>query len=325
MASKKPNRNTLIIGGLVLLTIIVFLLIHFFGGSGPASTGNANADDVINEIMDLESSILEMELVFEQQGLELEQKERLLEEKYDMINSLTQQIEELERQGIVDKETIERLRDQLNSAKGQLLDTYKEEIDVLVIDNSRMTRRIDSITMVLFNNDSLMQIVATENITLAQQVEECQTSGSSTSSTPAAQKQGLFAEDIRIFARPRANAEFEAGGFFEQANMESIKVTFRLVGYGEVPNGLKVLHLVLVNSRGATYQNPSSSGRWVFDGQEKAFSMQIKAEYTGTQQTLSQIFTPSSGEKFVNGANYLEIYYGDKKIGSYRFLVSGAS
>ncbi|MDP5169275.1 MAG: hypothetical protein NWR72_03450 [Bacteroidia bacterium] len=319
MTSRKPSRNTIVLAALLLLSLIAFILIYLFGGSSPGSTGVQDTDDVIAEIMDLESSILEMELVFEQQGLDLEQKERLLEEKYDEINMLTQRIEEMERQGNVDQATIQQLREQVGDAKGKLLDQYKEEIDIYVIDNSRMTRLIDSVMIVMDKNDSVMEVVVTENITLAQKVEDC---SQVATVGPVETRKGIFAEDIEFFARKTNNGNFEPGGMFSQKAMESIKVSFRLVGYGDIPAGLKVLHLVLKKSDGSTYQNPGSSGSWVHDGVNKAFSMQIKAEYNGIPQILSQVYTPASGESFATGANVLEIYTEGKKIGEKRLFVT---
>lgn len=319
MAKKKPNRNTLIIGGLLVLTIIAFLLIHFFGNTGPTSTGNAQADAILEEIIELESAMLEMGLVSDQQTNALDQAERLLEEKYLEINALTDRVEELERQGIVDKSVIQQLRGQIAEAKGQLLDQYKQEIDVLVIDNSRMTRLIDSVTVLVETNDSMMEAIVTENITLSQQVEECQ---SSPAGPAPSEKIGLFAENVTISGRPNSNSAFEEGGLFPMSTLESIKVNFNLVGYGEVISGLKSLHLVLKNGQGETVQNPGSSGIWVSDGESRAFSMKIQAEYQGVAQQLSQVFNPGENKKFKSGAHVLEIYLGSEKIGEKRFFIS---
>lgn len=319
MAKKKPNRNTLIIGGLLVLTIIAFLLIHFFGNSGPTSTGNEQADAILEEIIELESAMLEMGLVSDQQSNALDQAERLLEEKYLEINALTDRVEELERQGTVDKSVIQRLRGQISEAKGQLLDQYKQEIDVLVIDNSRMTRLIDSVTVMVETNDSMMEAIVTENITLSQQVEECEKGPVGPAPTV---KKGLYAENITISGRSNASSAFEEQMTFKTGKLEELKVSFNLVGYGEVASGQRSLHLVLKNGRGETVQNPASSGAWIADGQSRAFSMKIVAEYQGVPQQHTQVFNPGEGKKFNVGGHRLEVYLGSEKIGEKPFFIA---
>ncbi len=310
MASRKLNKNRLIIGGLLLLTVIAFLLIHFFGNSSPRMTGDLNADNLTTEIMELESSIIEMELVFDQKDLELGQKERLLEEKYDEINILTQRLEELERQGKVDKAVIQQLRNQITEAKGKLLDTYKKEVDILVVDNSRLTRVVDSIYIVLDSTESMISTVVAQNAELNSQVQRCRDG----EPVPVSLKQGLFAENIRFLIKKTGSDQYQPGPF-KSSEIDNIRIEFDLVGYGSTPIGTRYLYLVVADRGGKVYEPTGTGGRWVYQGVDKAFSLRINSEYRGEKQSLSQIFQLGPGQKFTLGQNRLQIFVDDKMIG----------
>lgn len=317
MSERKSNRNYIILGALALLTILAFGLIYYFGDDNASADDLPSEENLRQEILDLESNILEMELVFEEKDYTLDQKERLLEEKYDQINALTQQIEELERQGKVDKQTIRELREKLGDARTVLLDKFKQEIDILVIDNSRLTRVMDSMLQIIATNDSLIEVVYQERMELEAQVEECQESAGGTA--PTTVRNGFAAENIRFFSKKGNNES--PGKLFQVRDIESLKVTFDLVGYGNAPNGNQAIHMVLIDKSGRTYMDPGSSGRWVFNGQEKAYSMKAVASYLGSKQEISQVFSPGE-EGFLNGPNRLEVYANGNLIGQAQFLIA---
>ena len=63
--NRKINKNFLIIGAMVLATVLAFLLISIFSKNNPAvNPGVVTEAALKEEILQLESNLLELELVF---------------------------------------------------------------------------------------------------------------------------------------------------------------------------------------------------------------------------------------------------------------------
>ncbi|MEM9986127.1 MAG: hypothetical protein AAF804_13625, partial [Bacteroidota bacterium] len=131
MAEQKINRNYLVIGGLALATILAMVLIRVFDpGSSSGPETSPIVEELSTEILDLESSILELELVYTEKDRELDNMIEIVDQKNDRLQAMEQRIDELEREGKVDKSTIRRLRNSLEKAKR--IAESREKINQLV-------------------------------------------------------------------------------------------------------------------------------------------------------------------------------------------------
>lgn len=168
----------MIIAGMVLLTILAFLLINFFSDPG-ANPGGDNAGTskqaLIEEIEELESSIVELEVVFQTIQFEDDMSKELLEEKRDEIRSFDQKVKEqrkkiddlqakvdaAKRRGDVDKETIAKLQASIDKAEEKQIklenDFTKQEIEFLYMENRKLTAFNDSLQRL--KPDSLMLLL----------------------------------------------------------------------------------------------------------------------------------------------------------------------
>lgn len=167
----------MIIAGMVVLTILAFLLINFFSGSGtdPGETAGPSKQALIEEIEELESSIVELEVVFQTLTIEEDMSKELLEIKREEIQKFDQKvqeqrrkIEDLEaklaearRRGDVDKETIDKLQSQIEEAKTNIKtldDNFtKQEIEFLYMENRKLTATVDSLERM--KPDSLLALL----------------------------------------------------------------------------------------------------------------------------------------------------------------------
>ena len=317
----------MIIGGMVLATIIAFLLINFLSGSKGTDTR-----EVINElnveISELESDILDLEVIMQDIDKELDQKKRLLDEKYDMINVLTDKVDQLEREGNVDKATIRKLRQQLQEAKNRVADAsqieeYKKEIDQLVRDNAYNTSKHDDISLELKQKDSINLSLQDQIAALTQQVVDC---GSQNSVVRAAQDNqdsqdnqdnqdntepekvpGFTVENV-VFYR---NNERNPTKVINRKGLEEITVNFNLVGY-QVPNGMKDIYVVFENvaTKKVFQTQKSKSGSFNSNGQQISYTALAQSNYQGTALNVSR---PIYMDAQIDGGAYDIYFYHDGK------------
>ena len=167
----------MIIAGMVILTILAFLLINFFSGpsDNPGDNAGLNKQALIQEIEELESSIIELEVVFQEIQFEEDMSKELLEEKRDEIRNFDQKVKEqrkkiddlqakldaAKRRGDVDKETIAKLQASIDKAEEQQTvledDFTKQEIQFLYMENRKLTAFSDS--LIRMKPDSLETLV----------------------------------------------------------------------------------------------------------------------------------------------------------------------
>jgi predicted nucleic acid-binding Zn-ribbon protein len=223
MENSTRKKNTMIIGGMVVLTILAFLLINFFSGPNtPVGENNGpTKEDLIYEIEELESSILELEVVFEGMKNTEDINTELLEQKRDEINTYTQKIADLEQKiaqmeqsKSADRSTINRLKEQLAELKKKkqaIEDEFtKQEVEYLYMDNKKLLAMKDSLEDALAKPDSVLQRKEDEIAQLKADLMDC---GSSPTLTAARGEtlDGMTFEEVanKLFKEKENLAQFQ--------------------------------------------------------------------------------------------------------------------
>jgi len=334
------NRNYLIVIGLGVATIIAFLLINYFSQQ-PAAIDAEDELKVIQEEMEsLDDAILELEIINETYSQQMVNLKNLLDEKYTQLNMMENQIEqmenkvdELERKGALDDETIQELREKLRKASGRLLNTYRQEINLLVVENSRITAAMDSALMEVNNSDSIILALTRQNEQYEKGLLDCQ-DAQSMEEVNLPQVAQLTANNF-TFSSVAKDASANNNKVLENADadrrrprlsldkLERLKVCFDLTGNSLVKSGNKKVYLYLTNSYGTTYTSSNLSGQAIKNGVTSTFTRASEVNYQKLDGSYNVCmdFVPDEGENFNGGTHTVEIVYDGKVIGTKKFWV----
>jgi len=324
--NRKINKNFLIIGAMILATVLAFLLISVFSKNNPKiNPGVVTEAALKEEILQLESNLLELELVFGEKDLQVENFETLLDEKYVELDNMTnkvrqmeEKIDQLEREGKVDKATIREMREKLAEAKGKIVDNLKAEINLLVFDLGSLTRRGDSLKR--------------ESDSLKSAYNDCQSYANSVASTSTAppintdpdpiipvantRADGFYAENIKVDFLDNKDKNVKTNRPNTKDKIETIDFTFDFEGVGDVSLGDKRLFLVLKHKQsGQTVvrEGYGDSGQpFRYKGQTLISTFRVLPKYTGRTQPLRFNFPVADALANALAGTYEVLVYWEK-------------
>ncbi|MEM7373601.1 MAG: hypothetical protein AAF587_33565 [Bacteroidota bacterium] len=320
MANTQNNRNYIILGGLGLATVIAFLLINYFSGSGSGRSSKVTVDELNTEILQLESSLLELEVVMETGNTENQTLKTLLDQKYDQITFMEQEIERLEREGKADDALIRTLRNKVSKARTEIVERYKLQINELVKDNSDLVQTIDSVSLTEFQRDSMYQ-VKFDSLRIA--LEDCASpqSRSEEATKPEALRPILKAKLFNFKSQTSEDAKKKPfRGRVRAKNLHTIDIGFTLEGNELVPNSTKYVYILLQDPDGKTYSNirEGFGGEFMLNGRQIVYSLKAIIEYKHGQPNLSNTeFTFESKKDVKKGTHILKVYHEETVIGTH--------
>lgn len=341
--NRKINKNFLIIGAMILATVLAFLLISIFSKNNPSiNPGVVSEAALKKEILQLESNLLELELVFAEKDIQVDNFETLLDEKYveldnmnKKVRSMEDKIDQLEREGKVDKATIASMREKIANAKGEIVKNLKAEINLLVFDLGTLTQR----------GDSLKE----ETDSLKKSIDDCQTYSNSlvaaASTSPGrsvdteipqppveTRASGFYANNIKVGFLNAKSKAFNARKPKSIAKISKIEFSFDFEGVGEVSNGDKRLFIVLRHKKGNTVVRKGygdSGQKFSFNGTSLTSTKQVLANYTGRTQKAFFTFDVGDALSDAPGGDYtVSVYWNKsgadvKKIGETKTFING--
>ena len=324
--NRKINKNFLIIGAMVLATVLAFLLISIFSKNNPAvNPGVVTEAALKEEILQLESNLLELELVFSEKDDQVENFETLLDEKYveldnmsQKVSTLEEQIERLEREGKTDKRTIRELRERLSDARGKLVETYKAEIDLLVFDLGTLTRTQDSL-----KDEAIKKQTAFDS--LKNVYDDCQANAGMAMTSPSPQIEtptpaavterpaGFYASNFRFRALDQKGGSAMKRSTIQKKKATKLFFEFDFEGI-DMPSGSRTVHIVLKPTRGdgPTIYNAGTqnSGRkFTSGGREMISTLEVQSNFQGNTMRVQGEFNAGEALKNAKGGPYTVFVY----------------
>lgn len=310
MAEQKINRNYLVIGGLALATILALVLIRVFD----SNSSNEPLDDPLVEelnieIQQLESSIMELELIYTDKDEELDDMLQLVDQKNDRLVALEKKIQQLEEEGIVSQETIDRLKAQLDRAR-RIADS-QTKVNELVRAQSTLTRMLDSLQQVVFVRDSAMAVAEAKLLNCGGEaavergIEEV-------SLEPA-----LSIRNLQMFNVDKAKGNrVEIQKQVKAKDIEELEFCVDLVGNSAFPTSVVRLNLIVRSLDGRILESKGgNTDTIIINGKEELVTNSSKVNYVQN--------TPLQGacifylqDDYPTGTYNVEIYHESKKIGS---------
>lgn len=315
MAEQKINRNYLMIGGLALATIITFIFIQVFDSSNSSNSADSELEEQLGqEILELESSILELELVYQEKDKELDNMFELVDQKNDRLVAMERRIQELEDEGVVSKETIARLRQKLERARR--LTESQEKINILVQEQNTMTQMYDSLRQTLYQRDSALRVAEAMLI-------DCsgQTSGSDRGLEPV--EPLVWAENIRVYnvLNESRDKKVEVRRDIKRADIERLQICLDLKGNSLVSELDGELYLILRTMGGSTYQNPAASSRSItLNGRETMVSSVVDLSKVDAASASDVCFEYFQNDAYNFGRCIIELYYNQTRLSQTKII-----
>lgn len=312
MAEQRFNRNYLILGGLALATLAAFWFIENppIGNRERSEETVEIVDDLNQEILELESSILELELVYSEKDAELDQSKELIQQKNARLSILEQRIDSLEERGALDAETIRRLRE--NLARARQVTQSRDKVNVLVQDISYLTRNTDSLSLTLRKRDSMLREAQALIEIYQQELKECGNRGASIPKPRVEDlndEPRLWADNFKVYNQLQDGSREEIRGQIDGKKIEQLQFCFDLKGNQLVDNGLKDIYLVMSTTGGRLVSSrEGGSGTFILNGREQMYTTAAKVEHKkGSSNAVCMDYQQNEGYAF--GRHEIKLYY----------------
>ncbi|MEO0897253.1 MAG: hypothetical protein AAFY71_12685 [Bacteroidota bacterium] len=334
------NRNYIIVIALGIATLIAFLLLNYF--SKPAIPENSveEVEELKKELAEVDQNVLELEIISETQGTAINSLQGLLDEKYtqikkyeEQINEMQDRVNEMEKQGSLDQETIDELkakiaesRTKVDNTKGELLDDYRKEMDILVVDIARVTRGMDSIVIEKNTRDSLLVARTNEIERYQKKILDC-ADAKNINEVEIPKIPILNAVKFKVSSIKKNSPELiQAESVnkiprLDRNRLERLNVCFNLEGNELVSSGSKKLYMFLKNKRNRYYTSTRESGTTVKEGKNMTYTRSSEVSYRATSGSyeVCMDFIPDDSDRFSLGVHTVEIVHDGKIIGTTSF------
>lgn len=311
------NRNTrliiLVIVGLLLFTVMGFMVIKFVSNEGEKEKDEELISQLSQELEQMEANMIELGVLFDDKDVQVEEAERLLKMKSEHLAHMEKEIERLRREGRVSKQKIRQLEIELENAKNRLkIQEQALRIQQEQQKNRELAAMVDSLANGLIDVEKLQQIER-ENKDLQAQIERYRgqiDDLSEQTKTITEMRAGNF-----YFNKVRGG-EKEKGLVFDADDMEVVEVCFTLFKNAYIEPGVKDIYLIIQRPNGTFMDNFAGySTEARINGVRRIVSASTSKQYNRQDTPVCISFKPGATQSFMPGRNVVQVYCDGKLIG----------
>lgn len=311
------NRNTrlviLVIVGLLLFTLMGFMVVKFVVSEEGRAEDERVITDLNQKIDEMEASMVEIGVLFDDQGIQVEEADRLLREKSEQLSLMEKEIERLRREGNVSKTRIRQLELELENARNRLaLQQKSVDFERVSQERDELQARMDSLAA---GSESLQELEETKRKYQALLKDNIQLREELADLRPMKDAIGELRAENFSFINIKGNKRTR-GLEFDAKGMDEIEVCFTLLKNSIIEPGIKTVYVMIQRPDGVVMTNWSGySDRAKVDGFYKDFSAHSTVPYERTDKNVCIAFKQSAAQEFMPGRNVIRVFCEGKFIG----------
>ncbi len=311
------NRNTrliiLVIVGLLLFTVMGFMVVKFVVNEEVREEGEELIVQLSDQLEEMEADIIELSVLYDDKDIEIGEAEKIIKLKSEQLGLMEKEIERLRKEGKVSKSRIRQLRLELENARNKL-EIQRQSLLYQRANqkNEVLQATLDSLTAGTIDFDRYEKMKV-QNVALTKEIEVLR--GEVKELRPYKDVVAELRAENFSFINIKGGKKMR-GLEFKANEINEIEICFTLLKNAMIDPGVKEVFIMLQRPDGVVMTNWSGySARAKIDRFYREFSASTTVQYDKKDKLVCIPFKQSAAQSFMPGRNVIRVFSEGKFIG----------
>ena len=309
--SQATSRAILVIAGILVLSALGYFAVKYFAVKSESEEKDLQIENLNTEVQQLEANVADFRNQINDLEIDLATKEQLLQDKVGELEKVQGLLAEARRSNKTQTSEIRRLESKVQELQAVLAE-YDDIIASLKAENQALAGQVDSLR-------EREGALISENRDLQARNQETRQELDRTVTVASA----LKARSFRFFSYKEGKKEKEFTTL-ARWRMKDLQLCFSILENQIATRGDRSVYAVIEDAAGNTLTNFTDgySGRFPYQGQDKAYSCSASIGFFGTEIEECMVFGLADEGKFEKGVYYVFLYADNNLIGQSSFEIN---